>query len=124
MSPVPERIPQETRHRTGKGEEFFIRLSCARDVGFGNAVGPHRPPLIVISSQPDFGQIGPFLILGDLLGGKVTVIVINRLLGGERVQLLRRLGGQKKSGIGNWILDGGTLAFFGEGFASAKHLLR
>ena len=50
MGPMPERIPDESWHGLCISEKLLVRLSTAGDVALRDAVGPHRPPLIVISA--------------------------------------------------------------------------
>lgn len=44
-------------------------------MGFGNAVGSHRPPFVVIVSQPELGDVVPALVVRHLLGRKVRVVI-------------------------------------------------
>ena len=105
MSPVPKGIANEPRHRLGIGQKLLVGLGLAGDVTLWDPVGTHRPPFVMIPPEPDLGQIGPLLILRDLLGGEMAVIIVNGLLRGRRIQLLRRLGGEEKTRISDRILD-------------------
>ena len=112
MGPVPKRIPQEPRHRAGKGEELFVRLRTARDVGFRDSIRSHCPPLVVIPSQPNLGQVRPLLVLRNLFRRKVAVIIVNRLFRCGVVKPASRFCRKEKVVLSNRIFNRDAFSLF------------
>ena len=81
MCPVIQRIAQRVRHGSRPGQELFVRLRSAGAVAFRHTVGAHRPPFVVITLKPNFGEIAKTMVVRNVLGGKVAVIVEDRLIG-------------------------------------------
>lgn len=95
MRPVVERIAQTVGHRLCPGVEFVPRRCLSRDVRFRNSIRPHRPPLIVITRQPDFEEVGEAVISRDLIRRQVIVEIDDRLIPSEIViEFPRRKGMQ------------------------------
>ena len=97
MAPMINGVTDQLGHDRAKCLESVIIRGIARDVLLVHAARAHGSPLIVVAVQPHLCDVGIALILGDLLGGKVTVIVND----GERfrvvmVKHLRGLRGKKE----------------------------
>ena len=75
MCPVVERIAQAVRNRSGPRHIFVIRRRIPRDVSFRNPICAHRPPLVVISLEPDLKKICEAPVVGDVLRAEMTVVV-------------------------------------------------
>ena len=80
VRPVIERIAQAARHRRCPRQELLVRIRVAGAVPLGDAVGPHRPPLVVIALEPDLEEVGEPAVLGDVLRRQVAVVVDDRLV--------------------------------------------
>ena len=85
MSPVIQRIAQGEGNGPRPGHELFVRRGAAGAKALGHAVRPHGAPFVVIPFQPDLKQIGESPVLCNFLGGKMAVVVKDRLLLGELV---------------------------------------
>ena len=85
VRPVVERIAQGVRDGACPGEEFVIGICVARDVALGFAIAAEGAPLVVISSEPDFEQVGELAVLGDVLRREVIVVIEDRFAAGEVV---------------------------------------
>jgi len=75
-----QRITKRIGDRPGPGAEFFEWLGVSGAIALRHAIGPHRPPLVVIAFKPKFGQVVEPTILGDVLWSEVAVIIKDRLL--------------------------------------------
>ncbi len=84
MAPVIERIADKARQDGRISAEFLPRPSLPGDLLLRYAAGPHLPPLIMIRTEPEFGDRIEPAVPGDLPRIDVTVIVNDR-------QLLRHL---------------------------------
>jgi len=80
VRPVIERITDTAGNGLGPFLELLIVRCLARDVSFGYAVGAHRTPFVVIPVQPGLGKVVESIVAGDLIGRKVTMIVVDRHL--------------------------------------------
>lgn len=97
MRPVIKGIAERMRHGFRPSHEFFKRRGGAGAEAFGRAVGPHRAPFVVVALQPNLEKIMEPAILRHVAGGEMTVIITNRLGGGEAViQSARRTRAQEK----------------------------
>ena len=97
MGPVIQRVAQRLRHRRRPGAELVQRPRVAGAVAFVDAVGAHRPPLVMIALEPDLEQVVEPPVLGDVARRQVVVIVENRLLGSVAlVKAPRRRGLEKE----------------------------
>ena len=66
VRPVVERVAQRVRHRLRPRLELLPVRRVAGAEPLRHAVGAHRPPLVVIAVQPDLGDRGEAVVLGDL----------------------------------------------------------
>ena len=94
VGPVPEGVAQQLWHRLGVGQKLVIGISVAGDVAFWHPGGPQGPPFVVVTSEPDFSQVVPLLVLCNFLRQQVAMIVVDRLVRGDRVKLPGGVGGQ------------------------------
>jgi hypothetical protein len=94
---VIERIAQQERNGTSPGEEFFIRLGVTGHMRFGNSVGAHDSPFVVVAFETSLKQILEAAVLRDIGRRKVRVVIQNGLLRSVAViKLLRRLAMQQE----------------------------
>ena len=70
MRPMVERIAQRVGNGSGPGQKFLVGRSVPGDVVFRDAIGPHGPPFVVVSLQPDFEEIPKPTIFGKCPGEK------------------------------------------------------
>ena len=87
-------VVQRVAHGIGNGLGPFLELFpvgsvLACTVAFVYAVGTHGAPLVVVASEPDFGQRTELVVVGHHLGDEVAVVVDNRHLG--RMFVVERL---------------------------------
>jgi cysteinyl-tRNA synthetase len=61
-----ERIAECVRHRGGPGLEFLEGFGVAGAVTLRHAVGPHRPPFVMIPFEPDFEEVVEPAVDGDV----------------------------------------------------------
>ena len=85
MGPVKQGIAERVGHGPGPGPELVERGRGACDQVFGDAVGPHRPPLVVVPLEPGLVEVGEPAILGDVFWRQVAVVVDDRLGGRDAV---------------------------------------
>ena len=83
MRPMVERIAQGVRNSSRPRQKFFIRSRIAGNIALRDAVGPHRPPFVMIALQPDLKKIGKPSVLRNVAYRKMTVIVEDGLRRGE-----------------------------------------
>src|SRR5262249_33917139 len=79
MRPVVERIAQGVGNGSGPGQKLIVMRGLSGDISFGDSVGPHGAPFVMVALEPDFVEIGKTAILGDVFGAKMTVVVDNGL---------------------------------------------
>ena len=91
MSPVIQRIAQGVGNRPRPGHELFVGRGATGAKALGLAIGPHRPPFVVIPFQPDLKQIGESPVFRNFFGGKMAVVVKDRLL--LRILVIQTPGG-------------------------------
>ena len=98
VGPVEERIPERVRHRLRPGLELLPRRGRPRDPLLGHAVGPHRPPLVVVAREPGRVQVLEPPVGRDVLRAQVAVVVDDRTAGGDPVVEVgrRRIGEQER----------------------------
>ena|SRR5437868_11036113 len=80
MGPVIERIPESVGNGSRPCQKLLVRLRTARAVPFRYTVGSHRAPFVMIALEPYFREVAETMVVRDLFGGKMAVIVQNRLL--------------------------------------------
>ncbi len=85
MRPVIERISEALRDRGGPGEEFVVGRSFAGAKSFGDTVGTHGAPFVVITLQPDLEEIAKLPVGGDVRRGEMGVEIKDGLAGGKFV---------------------------------------
>ena len=61
----------------GKLLEFFTVGCIAGDEPFLHAVGAHQPPFVVVSAQPELGDVLVGAVFVNFPGFQVTVVVHN-----------------------------------------------
>ena len=83
VRPMVERIAQGVRNGSRPGQKFLVGSGIPRNEFFRDTVGPHSPPFVVVSLQPDLEQIGEPPIFSNVAGRKMTVIVEDGLRSGE-----------------------------------------
>ena len=107
VRPVVERVAQGV----GQGLGPFLKLlpvgSVARDVALVHAVGPHGAPFVVVAAQPQFGDGGEAVVLGNHLRRQVAVEVDD----GQRrrhvvVEVAGRVVAQQEVIVNEWCHDG------------------
>ena len=92
-----ERIAQRMRHGARPGNELVVVGGAAGAELFADAVGAHRPPLVVIPFQPDFKQVVEAAVGGHVCGRQVAMVIENRRLDRKRVvEALGRLAVEEK----------------------------
>ena len=78
MGPVIKGIAHRVRHGLGPLAELLEGGTGAGDVLLRHTVAAHGPPLVVVASKPELGDVTELVVLGYHLGHKVAVIVYNR----------------------------------------------
>ena len=109
VRPVVQRVAQRLRHGPRVGEKLVvIARGVPGDEVLRHAVGPHRPPLVMIAGQPDLIEILEAAVGGDLVGRQVAVVIEDGLVDGmlkvERAGPAGReqeIVGQERSGGGH-----------------------
>ena len=103
MSPVVKGIANATCYGGSPRQELLIGTGISRAETFGDTVGAHGPPFVVIAFQPDFHQIVKAAVAGNVVGWDVAVIVHNGQPGG--VFVIQMFGGfvaQKEVIMNKW----------------------
>ncbi|MBA7692054.1 hypothetical protein ES703_100612 [subsurface metagenome] len=72
-----KRIAQGVWHGLCPFFELFIIARIAGDILFGYAVGPHCPPFVMVAVKPGLRDVIKLMVGGYLVGGEVTVVVID-----------------------------------------------
>ena len=80
VGPVVERITESVWNGFGPGLELITRGSVARDMAFRDSVCSHGAPLVVVVSEPEFGDIFPTLVMGDFVGRKMSMVIDDLLM--------------------------------------------
>jgi hypothetical protein len=99
--PVEERVAERVGDGGGEGAEFVVGGGVAGAEFFGNAVGAHGAPFVVIALEPDFEEIGEGAIGGDVCGREVVVIVDDGLACGDLVVEAASHGGVEEEVVVN-----------------------
>src|SRR5208283_6105864 len=73
MGPMVERIAEAMGDGGSPGKEFVVRGSVSSAKGFGDTVGAHGAPLVVIAFEPDLEEVAELAIGGDVRGGKMRM---------------------------------------------------
>ena len=97
VRPMIQRVAECVRNRFGPGFEFLLRRGVAGDEFFGDAVGAHRPPFVMVAFQPDFKEVFELAVFGNVFRRQMAVIIKNRLVCGVfMVKPARAFGAQQK----------------------------
>ena len=75
VSPMVEWVAQSVRNRARPIKEFFLGRSWSSTEILRNAVCPHGTPFVMITLQPDLGEIAEAAITSDISCGKMGVII-------------------------------------------------
>lgn len=103
VGPVEERVAEGVGHRRGPGGEFVAWGGGPGDQVFGHAVGPHRPPLVMVSLQPDGVKTFKPAVLGDVAGAQMAVVVDDWLPRGHPlVEVCRNFAGEQERIVAEW----------------------
>jgi hypothetical protein len=73
-----------------------VDTTGAGDIFFGDAVGAHDAPLVVVATQPNLGDVLKTDIFIDLLGIQMTVVIVDGHFGSVLVVKLHCGGGAQK----------------------------
>ena len=83
VRPVVERVAQRLRDGARVRHELVVVARVLeRDQVFGNPIGPHCAPLVVVASKPDLVEVLEPAVGGDLVRWQVAMVVENGLAGG------------------------------------------
>ena len=97
MSPMIERIAKSVGESLGPLHEFLARVGISGDIALVNSVGSQRAPFIMITAEPEFGDVGESFIFSYLFRRKMAVIVNNgKLFGMLMIETARALRVKKK----------------------------
>src|SRR5882762_9691778 len=80
MGPVIERIAQRVWHGGRPGLELGKGIGIPRAEFFGNPIGPHRPPLVMIAFEPYLKQVLELPIFRNVPWREMAMVIENRLL--------------------------------------------
>ena len=93
VRPVVERVAEGVGHGGAPGVELLARRGIPGADALRHAVGAHGAPLVVVSTQPDLGQVGELVVVRDQCLREVAVVVVDRLgLGEVVIQVARGVG--------------------------------
>src|SRR5689334_10720993 len=70
VGPVIERVAERLRHSLRPRKKFLPGLGVPGTVTFGDSVGPHRTPFVVIAIQPDLEEVAELAVFGDVFWRK------------------------------------------------------
>ena len=68
MGPMVERIAEAMGDGGSPGKEFVVGGGVTSAKGFGDTVGAHGTPLVVIAFEPDLEEVAELAIGGDVRG--------------------------------------------------------
>jgi len=68
-----ERIAETVGNGGSPSEKFIVGGSVAGAEGFGDTVGSHSAPLVVIAFEPDLEEVAELAIGGDVRCGKMRM---------------------------------------------------
>lgn len=95
--PVVEGVAQGVGDGFGPGGEFVFPGGVAGDVGFGDAVGAHGPPFVVVATKPQVADGFIRRVAGDFVDGEVGVVVVDGFVFGElMVKAAGGFGGEEE----------------------------
>ena len=78
-APVEHRVAKAERDRGRKRLEPLVITRRSRNPLLGHAIGAHHPPFIVVTRQPELGQVRPAPVLRNLLRRQMIVEIQDRL---------------------------------------------
>jgi len=85
MRPMVERIAETVGDGGSPGEEFVIRGCVTGAERFGDAIGPHGAPFVVIAFEPNFKEVAELAIGSDVGGGEMRMEIEDGKRGGKFV---------------------------------------
>ena len=80
MGPVVKRIAQRVGHGARPGEKLFVGLRIPRAIAFGDTVGAHSTPFVVVTFEPDLIKVLETPITGYVFWRQMGVIVEDGLI--------------------------------------------
>ena len=101
VCPVVERVAQALRHRRRPGQELVAIVGRTGDQALVDAVGAHRPPLVMVAGEPQLGEVGEAPVAGDVRRREVVVVVDDRLRRRVAVVELPRAGAVQQEVLGD-----------------------
>src|SRR5260370_38392466 len=85
MGPVVEWIAEGMWNCRGPGLKFCEWIGITSAKLFGDAIGTHRAPFVMIAFEPNLGQVIELPILGNFAWRQMAMIIKNRLFLSEGV---------------------------------------
>ena len=76
-----QRVPHAVRHRFCPLLELLPIARIACDIFLLDPVAPHRAPLVVVSSKPEFRDVSEAMVLCNLFRIEVTMVVDDGQMG-------------------------------------------
>jgi hypothetical protein len=74
VCPVIKRVSHGVRNGSGPRCELLKRGNIASAIALCDAVGPHGPPFVMITREPDFEKVAEASIFGNIPGREVRVV--------------------------------------------------
>ena len=97
VAPLKDGVANAATQSLGPLLELLTSRGIAGNEALVNAVCTHQAPLVVVTAQPNLGDVLKTLVVPDLLGRNVAVVVDDRHALGKVVeQLLAGLGAQQE----------------------------
>ena len=97
VAPLKDGVAHATAQGLGPLLELLASRGIAGNEALVDAVGTHQAPLVVVTAQPNLGDVLKTLVVPDLLGRNVAVVVDDgHALGKVVEQLLAGLGAQQE----------------------------
>ena len=97
MAPLKDGVAHTTAQGLGPLLELLTSRGIAGNEALINAVCTHQAPLVVVTAQPNLGDVLKTLVVPNLLGRNVAVVVDDgHALGKVVEQLLAGLGAQQE----------------------------
>ena len=97
VAPLKDGVAHATAQGLGPLLELLASRGIAGNEALVNAVCTHQAPLVVVTAQPNLGDVLKTLVVPDLLGRNVAVVVDDRHTLGKVVeQLLAGFGAQQE----------------------------
>src|SRR5215467_14179288 len=91
MSPMVKRIAKRVGNGGGPGLKFCEWIRFARAKFFGDTIGTHGAPFVMIAFKPDFEQVIELAIFRDVARREMAMIVKDGLFLGKSV--IKTFGG-------------------------------